>query len=340
MPANFLPNFVPPENSLFLKEKGATVNQYKNVVVDNNKDAKKFLKQQRARLENLSRGNITADKKTDSPYYQIMTRSLAILNTAFTGANIYMPLQRLNIELNKSINSAKNVNIMEKKLDWEKQDFRDAAAFATKLQPKIETLINLVKGEEDESSLIVDIEGNPINQKKPLSILFADDLSKISEASETKILENFDKLVQKLEISQAKDINQDFEEQKIVNAGGDEESVVNRYLADRITHPKTLSLSHMTPDSAAEFAKYQSQLKESAEMFEELGALDPNSLSAELAKKSKVSVMGLKSDDIDSLNNKFENLSFGVNPEDDYYCFRCQADEVPAQLLESDEGQG
>ena len=124
MPANFLPSFLPPENSKFLKDSGATVTQYKHRISDNNNTARKFLQDQRSRLQQLSQGEISSTEKKDSPYYQIMARSLSLLNTSFSGANMLLPLQRLNIELNKSINSAVSENAMANKTQWQKQDFQ------------------------------------------------------------------------------------------------------------------------------------------------------------------------------------------------------------------------
>jgi hypothetical protein len=340
---NASPVISPSEDYLNKVQNGATLNQYEKLTEKIVKPAV------RGAFQALSR-----DVNTKPIYTELLGRAISVL-TFGNSANISDPISALMIPLNRALYAAnKGEEFLNTKNTNEKADIEQSAAFAKKLIPKLTELGKILGftltentstgqflfiNKNQNTSPILDNTGSPINKEnlivRPLEsspiYLFNTD-EKFALNDKEKILEQFDKLI--VEIGKAAENPQEDATIKGVREEGKGLKPRDSWLADRITQvgpsDNTLSLSHVPIKQIRSQAAYIANTKG---YCQDVGPDTP--FDEVLANVTKVSVMG-SAEHIPDLNKEYveSRMSFGVNPEDGYLCYRCQSDGAAKNLAQ------
>lgn len=334
------PIIVPSEEYLNTFQNGATLKQYENLT--------------RATVKPAVRGAFQAlsqNKNTKPIYTELLGRAISVL-TFGNSTNILDPISALMIPMNRALYAAnKGEEFLKTKNTNEKADIQQSAAFAKALIPKLTELGEILGftltentgtgqflfNKNQDASPILDNTGSPIDKENlivrapkssPIYLFNSDE--KFALNNKEKILEQFDKLI--VEIRKAAGNPQKDAEIKGVREEGGGLKPRDSWLADRITKvgpsDNTLSLSHVPIGQIESQAAYIANTKG---YCKDAGPDTP--FDDVLANVTKISVMG-SAEHIPSLDEQYakSQISFGINPEDGYFCYRCQSDAAAENL--------
>ncbi|MFM7459184.1 MAG: hypothetical protein ACKO3R_11095 [bacterium] len=353
MPAKILtlnasPVIFPSEEYLNKVKNGATPNQYEQLTSKIVKPAVRGAFQALSRNEN-----------TQPNYTEILGRAISVL-TFGNSTNILDPISALLIPMNRALYAVNRGGdlLHNHFLGFTKEDLEKSAAFGKRIMPKLQELGEIlgftltentntgqfVFNKNQDASPILDNTGSPIYKEKlivpapkpPIYLFNADE--KFALNTETQILDQFDKLI--AEIRKAAGNPQKDAEIKGVREEGGGLKPRDFWLGDRITivgpitevgHNNTLSLSHVPIDQIKYQAAYIANTKE---YYQDVGPDTP--FDEVLANVGKISVMGPGVEHIPSLNEEYagSQISFGVNPKDGYFCYRCQSYDSARNLAQ------